>query len=76
MTQVELIEFLARFAHLLFAQERLPSLTAKLSKLFSLLFPIAGQKFVPADQDDDIDSGSDFDDDVIDDIIQEKFGRK
>jgi len=70
MLPVEFYEFLGRFAHLVFT-ESLP-LTKKLEKLLRLLLPAAGNySFVPAPGDDEIDSDSDYDEDIADEVAQQ-----
>ena len=67
MPLVEFYEFLARVAHLIF--EDTPSLLSKLEKLLMILLPAAKQEYKPFDADNDIESESDYDDDLVDQII-------
>ena len=68
MVLVEFYEFIGRWAELHF-KEAVP-LTKKYEMLLQLLLPTIGQHFNPNSQDDNIPSDSDYDDDVIDTIIQ------
>lgn len=68
MQLVEFYEFLGRWARLLFATQS-PSLPANLETLLSLLLPLASCEFTPAKTADDVPSDSDYDDDIVDEVI-------
>ena len=63
MIMAEFHEFLGRLAHLVFPEQ--PSLLLKLEKLLQILLPVANQVFVPLDGDNDIESDSDYDDNIV-----------
>ena len=69
MTMAEFYEFLARLAHFVLENEK-TQLTKKLEKLLKILIPLAGRyDFVPFVEDDNIASDSDYDDDIVDDLV-------
>ena len=67
MTMAEFHEFLGRLAFLVFTDT--PSLLGKIGELLKILLPLSKNEFKPLDGDDDIESDSDYDDDISDQII-------
>ena len=71
MSLVEFYEFLGRLAFLVFRHEKMSPLAKKLEKLLKILIPLTGKHgFEPFQEDQTIESDSDYDDDVVDDIVQ------
>jgi len=68
MQLVEFYEFLGRWARLLFVAQS-PSLPANIETLLRLLLPLVSCEFNPVKTDDDVPSDSDYDDDIVDEII-------
>ena len=71
MTHAEFYEFLSRWARLLFVAQS-PSLPANIETLLRLLLPLVSCEFKPVKTDDDVASDSDYDDDIVDQILQAK----
>ena len=71
MQLVEFYEFLGRWARLLFVNQS-ASLPANIETLLRLLLPLVNTEFNPVKTDDDVPSDSDYDDDIVDQIIQAK----
>ena len=67
MLHVEFYEFLGRISELLY--QGMP-LEQKLENMLKILLPLAGYEYRKVNLDGDLESDSDYDDDIIDEIIQ------
>ena len=67
MLNVEFYEFLGRISELLY--HGMP-LEQKLENMLTILLPLAGYEYKKVNLDGDLESESDYDDDIIDNIIQ------
>lgn len=70
LEMVEFYEFLGRWAYLLFSSHQL-SFPQMLEKLLRMIFVVVGCKFKkPEDEDDEeVLSESDYDDDLVEDLV-------
>lgn len=68
MSQSEFYEFLGRWAELIYVDLKIP-LVEKISKLLPILLESVNIEFRPLNGDDDIESDSDYDDDIVDSIL-------
>ena len=68
MTVTEFFEFLARCAALAYVETT--SFAKKIERVLDYVLPLAQVAFTPARLDDQVDSDSDYDDDLVDEIIQ------
>jgi len=73
MNTPEFYEFLGRWAELIYIDLKIP-LVEKISKLLPILLESVNIEFRPLNSGDDIESDSDYDDDIVDSILQERFG--
>ena len=69
MKFTEFFEFIARCSAFL-NTDHLP-LTKKIEQLLNHLLPLVGAKFIPSKRNEDIESESDEDDDLVDGIVQQ-----
>lgn len=70
LNKVEFYEFIGRWADLLFQSSQIP-FSKKYEAILKIILPVVGCKFKSVQDDDDIPSDSDYDDDQVEDIIQE-----
>lgn len=68
MAIVEFYEFLARWATLIYPSSL--HLLLKYEKILRLLLPLVGMKFQSVKDRTDIQSDSDYDDDIVEEIVQ------
>lgn len=73
MVLVEFIEFLARISEVIYEEDKIP-LAEKISKVLPILLNLVEEKFFPLLGDDEISSESDYDDDIVDTVMQKRFG--
>ena len=73
MILVEFIEFLARISEVIYEEDKIP-LAEKISKVLPILLNLVEEKFFPLLGDDEISSESDYDDDIVDTVMQKRFG--
>lgn len=73
MLLVEFYEFIGRLAHLLFIRHEGSSqpLCWKVEQLLRLLLPLLPKPFTPVGENDNLDSDSDYDDDLVEHIVKE-----
>jgi hypothetical protein len=74
MDLCEYFEYLARLAQLMF-KEGYDSLPDKITELLQILLPMVGQSFIPPGEVE-IESESDYDDDFVNDMLEEVVGGK
>lgn len=67
MTLTEFYEFLGRCAALAYVENA--SLAKKIERLLGYVLPLAKQDFIAPAVDEAVDSDSDYDDDLVDEII-------
>ena len=73
MNVTEFYEYLARLAALHY--DEIQPLAIKLQRLLGFLLPLVKSEFKPPDLDFDIESESDYDEDWVDQVIQETLTR-
>lgn len=72
MVKCEFYEFLARWSELAF-READYTLSEKLEKMLSIVLPLVKRKYVPPGEAE-VDSESDYDDDIVNEIMSEVTG--
>lgn len=70
MSIVEFYEYLGRWAALTYEEDTSTPFLRKYEKLLRLVLPLAGKQFKPFKADDQIDSSSDYDDDIVEEAVQ------